>query len=68
MSFVEGISSVGIDVAEPEFALCVSGIVLLVGLLLTVPTLATTLRLFGRDHALGRAICHLLRAFHRFHK
>ena len=60
MSFVEGITSVSLDVAESGFVVCVSGIALLVGLLLTVPTLATTLRLLGREHALGKFLARLL--------
>ena len=44
MSFVEGISAAGIDVADPAFAACVGGIVLLLSLLVAAPAVATFLR------------------------
>ena len=51
MSFVEGLSVVGAEVADPAFALCVGAIALLVGLLLAVPALATALRYLSADSA-----------------
>ena len=43
MSFVEGISTISIDFAEPTLVLCVSGVVLVLGMLAVVPAVATTL-------------------------
>ena len=44
MSFVEGISAASIDIADPTFAACVGGIVLLLTLLVAAPAVATFLR------------------------
>ena len=44
MSFVEGISAASIDIADPAFAACVGGIVLLLSLLVAAPAVATVLR------------------------
>jgi hypothetical protein len=58
MSFVEGVGTVGVDVADPAFAVCLSGLLLLIALLAAVPALASVLRLLHADSTLGRLVRH----------
>jgi hypothetical protein len=60
MSFVEGLSAVSIDVADPTFAICVTAMALLIGCLVALPAFAAALSLL-RTEGLARLIAHLLR-------
>ena len=63
MSFVEGISAAGVDVADPTFAICITALVLLVAGIFALPAVAAALNLF-RAGGLTRFIAHLLRRRH----
>ena len=60
MSFVEGISAAGVDVADPTFAICITAMVLLVAGIFALPALAAALSLF-RAGGLTRFIAYLRR-------
>ena len=62
MSFVEGISAASIDVADPAFAVCVGGIVLLLSLLVAAPAVATMLRWLHPQRTLDK-LRHLITGF-----
>ena len=62
MSFVEGISAASIDIADPAFAVCVGGIVLLLSLLVAAPAVATMLRWLHPARTLEK-LRHLISAF-----
>jgi hypothetical protein len=64
MSFVEGLSTASVDVADPTFAICVTAMVLLVGGLFALPALAAALSLL-RTEGLARFVSHLLRRSRR---
>ena len=61
MSFAEGISTVSIDFAEPTLVLCVSGVLLVVGMLAALPAVATTLHFLHFD-GLGKVFRRWIRA------
>ena len=63
MSFVEGISAAGVDVADPTFAVCITALVLLVAGVFALPALAAALSLL-RTEGLTRFFAHLLRRRH----
>ena len=63
MSFVEGISTAGVDVADPTFAICITAMLLLVGCIFAVPALAAALSLL-RTEGLTRFFAHLLKRRH----
>ena len=63
MSFVEGISAAGVDVADPTFAVCITALVLLVAGIFALPALAAALSLL-RTEGLTRFFAHLLRRRH----
>ena len=63
MSFVEGISTAGVDVSDPTFAMCVTALVLLVVGIVALPALTAALTLI-RAEGLMRFISHLLRRLH----
>ena len=63
MSFVEGISTAGVDVADPTFAICATALVLLVVGIFALPALAAALALI-RAEGVTRFIMHLLRRKH----
>ena len=63
MSFVEGISAAGVDVADPTFAVCITAMVLLVAGVFALPALAAALSLL-RTEGLTRLLAHLLRRRH----
>jgi hypothetical protein len=60
MSFVEGISAAGVDVADPTFAMCVTALALLVAGIFALPALAAALSLI-RAEGLARFFSHLIR-------
>lgn len=63
MSFVEGISAAGVDVADPTFAVCITALVLLLAGVFALPALAAALSLL-RTEGLTRFFAHLLRRRH----
>jgi hypothetical protein len=63
MSFVEGISTAGVDVADPAFAICVTALVLLVAGIFALPALAAALNLI-RAEGVTRFLMQLLRRLH----
>lgn len=64
MSFVEAISAATPDLADQALVVCVGGIVLLVTLLLTVPAIATALRLVRIEGGLRKFFSYLLSTLH----
>jgi hypothetical protein len=64
MSFVEGLSTASVDVADPAFAICATAMILLVVGLFALPALAAALSLL-RTEGLGRFVSHLLRRSRR---
>ncbi|MDB5905679.1 MAG: hypothetical protein JWM26_4557 [Betaproteobacteria bacterium] len=64
MSFVEGLSTASVDVADPTFAICVTAMILLVVGLFALPALAAALSLL-RTEGLARFVSHLLRRSQR---
>jgi hypothetical protein len=60
MSFVEGLSTASVDVADPTFAICVTAMLLLVAGIFALPALAAALSLL-RAEGITRFISHLLR-------
>lgn len=60
MSFVEGLNAARVDVSDPAFVLCLSGLALLLGLLLAVPALATALSLLRSEGMLGKLFGHFM--------
>ena len=63
MSFVEGLNT-SIELTEPALVLCISGVVLLIGMLAAVPAVATTLH-FLHFEGLGKAVRRWLDALGR---
>ena len=63
MSFVEGIGTAGVDVADPTFAMCVTAMLLLVACIFALPAFAAALSLL-RTQGLARFFSHLLRRRH----
>jgi hypothetical protein len=65
MSFVEGMSVISVDVADPTFVVCVTAAVLLVGLLLAIPAVATIPRFLSLKRGLGKLLWHAFTAVDR---
>jgi hypothetical protein len=63
MSFVEGISTAGVDVADPTFAICITALVLIVVGIVALPALTAAVTLI-RAEGLMRFFAQLLRRFH----
>ena len=63
MSFVEGISTAGVDVSDPTFAICITALVLLVVGIVALPALTAALTLI-RAEGVTRFLMHLLRRKH----
>lgn len=60
MSFVEGIGTASVDVADPTFAICVTALLLLVGGIAVLPALAAALT-YIRTGRLTRFVMDVLR-------
>ena len=60
MSFVEGINTTSVDVADPTFAICLTVIVLLVAGIFALPALAAALNML-RAGGLARFLSNLRR-------
>ena len=59
MSFVEGISAAGVDVADPTFAICITALVLLVAGIFALPALAAALSLLRAASVRTRVLSDL---------
>ena len=54
MSFIEGISTVSVDVADAALVVCLTSALILVVSLLAIPAVASTLRVVWLQRALER--------------
>ena len=66
MSFVEGISTASVDVADPTFAICITTLALIVVGVVALPALTAALTLIRAD-GLARFVEQLLRRLHLRH-